>query len=163
MVDENKKFTSVDLENNETNAEENTQNNVDNDKTLQKNFDPENFFNNLKNDTASFDKKDIANGKLMSFLSYIYVLALIPFFIEKNNKYVVYHAKQGMNLLIIQLIASVVISLLYSLLGADSYITAIITALISLALLSCSFIGIIYVQKDQAKELPFINKIKFIK
>ena len=38
----------------------------------------------------------------MGIIAYFSLLALIPYFCEKKNKFVVYHAKQGMNLLIFE-------------------------------------------------------------
>ena len=43
----------------------------------------------------------------MSILSYISILCLIPYFAEKDNKYVRYHAIQGLNLFLISTIYSV--------------------------------------------------------
>lgn len=71
-----------------------------------------NVFNDVKDDTKSFSEKEISDGKGMAILSYI--LPFIPFFAEKNNKYVRYHAKQGMNLLIIAIAYSIIYSILTS-------------------------------------------------
>ena len=46
----------------------------------------------------------------MGVLSYI--IPLIPYFVEKENKFVRYHAIQGMNLLIISIIYGVAYSIL---------------------------------------------------
>jgi len=64
------------------------------------------LFTNLQDKTADYSKEEIENGKLMALLSYIGILALIPYFAEKENKYVRFHAIQGLNLLIINLVVS---------------------------------------------------------
>ena len=69
------------------------------------------ILNDVKDDSKSFNKKDIDSGKGMAILSYIGILALIPFLAEKKNKFVIYHAKQGMNLFICEIIGSVAINL----------------------------------------------------
>ena len=64
------------------------------------------LFTNLQDKSADYSKEEIDNGKLMALLSYIGILALIPYFAEKENKYVRFHAIQGLNLLIVNLISS---------------------------------------------------------
>ncbi len=121
-----------------------------------------------------FDKKDAESGKAMSILAYLGLLVLIPFFAEKKNKFVVFHAKQGLNLLIVEAaygvlggILSSVIKTRHVLWGIEYYTTpgwlsAIIT-LGSLGLCALSIIGIVYACQGKAKELPIVNKIKIIK
>ena len=65
------------------------------------------LFTDLKDSSAEYTKEEKDAGKLMAILSYIGILCLIPYFVEKDNKYVRYHAIQGLNLFIISLIISV--------------------------------------------------------
>lgn len=69
--------------------------------------------NNVSDSTKEFSKKDIESGKGMGVLSYI--IPLIPYFAEKNNKFVKYHAVQGMNLLIIAIAYSIIYGILTNL------------------------------------------------
>ena len=62
------------------------------------------LFTNLEDKTAEYKKEDIEKGKLMAVLSYIGILVVIPYFAEKENKFVRFHAIQGLNLLLINLI-----------------------------------------------------------
>lgn len=102
-----------------------------------------------------YSEKEKEDGKLMAILSYIGFLAFVPYFIEKNNRWVRYHAIQGVNLVIIELILSVIslIPLLGWLIG---WLGNIVMAVLSI-------IGIVNVCNGEAKELPIISKLKFIK
>ena len=105
-----------------------------------------------------FTKKDIEDGKLMGILAYLGILSLIPYLTEKNNKFVIYHAKLGLNLFIIEIIASVALSLL-----VFTIILIPVIPLIEIGFLVLSIIGIVNVCNGEAKELPIIDKIKIIK
>lgn len=124
----------------------------------------EKIINDVKDDSKSFDKNDIDAGKGMGILSYLGFLALIPYLSEKNNKYIIYHAKQGMNLFIIEIILGVAISIISAILTWRLWIiTNIITSLVGLFVAVLSIIGIVNVCNGKAKELPIVNKFKFIK
>ncbi len=120
--------------------------------------------NDVKDETNNYDKKDIESGKVMAILSYIGILVLIPYFAEKNNKYVQYHAKQGLNLFLIEVIAGIAVSIITGILSFILFfLGAIISYAISLCFFALSIIGIVNVCNGKAKELPVINKIKLIK
>ena len=124
----------------------------------------QNILDDVKDETDSFDKKDIESGKVMAILSYLGILVLIPYFAEKNNKYVAYHAKQGLNLFIIEIIASFAFSILSVIFWLILFfIVPLLGAALSLASLGLTIIGIVNVCNGKAKELPVINKFKIIK
>ena len=109
-----------------------------------------------------FTKKEIDDGKVMGILAYLGILALIPYLAEKNNKFVVFHAKIGMNLFLIEVIGSVAISVLvFTLILAP--LAALASMVLSIGTLVLSIIGIVNVCQGEAKELPVIEKIKIIK
>lgn len=117
----------------------------------------------VKPNKQSFSKKDIEDGKLMGVLSYIGILSLIPYFTEKNNKFVMYHAKQGVNLFLLEIICSVAISVIGPLLWLLFWLVGLVSAAVGLASLALSIIGIVNVCNGETKELPYINKFKLIK
>lgn len=123
----------------------------------------EKIINDVKDDSKSFDKKEVETGKGMAILCYLGILVLIPYFSEKNNKYIIYHSKQGLNLFVYEIIAGVLIEIINSLLWRIWIITNLIDTLLGLAVVALSLIGIINVCNGKAKELPIINKFKFIK
>jgi len=133
-----------------------------------------------------FDKKEVDSGKGMGILSYIGILALIPYFAEKNNKFVRFHAIQGMNLMLVLvaygiiywIISFVVTSIAMSNCvttyygyyasscvggGIGALIVSSIFGLIGLGLGIIAIIGIVNAASGKAKELPLIGKIKIIK
>lgn len=145
----------------------------------------EKSFMNVEDETKNFDKKDIAAGKGMSILSYLGILSLIPYLTEKKNGYVRYHAVQGLNLFIFEMIYSVLYGILTSVIkvngscGLGYYgslanafgVTCKVTpwwvtvplGIIGLGFGVLAIIGIVNVCQDKAKELPIINQVKIIK
>ena len=112
-----------------------------------------------------FSNDEIKNGKTMAIFSYIF--PLVPYILEKNNKWVRFHAIQGMNLLIFSLISSIFITFLTNILcSMYSYLWTIMgilsTALYILILLLC-LMGIISVINGNAKKLPIVSKFRIFK
>lgn len=122
-----------------------------------------------KTSTAKYDKKSIEDGKALSILSYIGILALIPFFAEKKNKYVVAHAKIGMNLFLIELIVTVGLTIVASILTLTivliplAFIIGIAEWAAGIFFVVVSIIGIVNACGGEVKELPLIGKFKIIK
>ncbi len=101
-----------------------------------------------------FSESDKQSGKALAIIAYLGVLALIPYFLEKNNKWVRFHTIQGINLMIWELIFTVVGFI--PIIGKIAFIgNAFCLALLIL--------GIMNVCKGEAKELPVISSFKFIK
>lgn len=102
-----------------------------------------------------FSAKEKEDGKLMAILSYVGVLSLVPYLAEKDNKWVRYHAIQGVNLFIIEVILYIIrmIPILGWIVG---WLGSIVTLVISI-------IGIVNACNGETKELPIVGKIKFIK
>jgi len=127
--------------------------------------------------TSEYDKDDIKNNTFLAILSYLGPLALIPYFVNTDSKFVKYHSIQGMNLLIIWLIYTILNNLLslikvremlnFTTFKASRLVTPIwITFplnLLGVGIGILSIIGIIYVCEGKAKELPIIGKLKIIK
>lgn len=126
--------------------------------------------------SKDFTAKEKADGKTMAILAYI--IPLIPYFLEKDNKYVKYHAKRGMDLFLVAIAYGILYNILTSVIqvrmncgsffgynlgnychGTPWWIIwplNIIGFIISII----AIIGIVNVTKGKAKELPIINKIK---
>ena len=97
-----------------------------------------------------------------ALLSYIGFLVLIPYLGEKKNKYVRFHALEGMNLFIYELILGGILTFVNIFIPL-TFLRSLFSTIVSLICLALSIIGIINVCNDQAKELPVINKMKIIK
>ena len=122
------------------------------------------LFTDVKDSSKEFSKKEQEDGKAMGILSYI--IPLIPYFVEKNNKFVKYHATQGMNLLIISLIYAVaysILSFIFLFIPVVGWIVVALIGLLGFGILALCIMGIIDVCNGKARELPIVNKCKFIK
>lgn len=127
--------------------------------------------------TDKFTKKDVKDNMGFALISYLGILVLIPYFLGKSSKFVQYHAKQGMNLLIVWALYMVVYNL-FGLIKISKSVTYfgyigsykvtpwwintplnIVGILISLIVV----IGIVNVCQGKAKELPIIGKLKIVK
>jgi uncharacterized membrane protein len=120
-----------------------------------------------------FDNKEIEAGKGMAILSYI--IAIIPYFAEKNNKFARFHAVQGLNILIVAVGYAIIVTILTSILtgiaistfnpgllgfvGILSLILALGYALIGIL----DLVGLIYAATGKAQEVPILGKIKIVK
>lgn len=133
--------------------------------------------NNTSDSTSEYDANDIQANKTMAVLSYLGPLALIPYLSCKQSKYAQFHAKQGMNLLIVW-VGYVIIDILLNLIKVTRtstlwgipyeyqttpWFVGLITWVLGLAISVLAIIGIINAVKGRAKELPLIGKIKIFK
>ena len=136
-------------------------------------------FEDVKDETKTYTKEEKEAGKALSVVCYI--IPPIPYFLEENNKFVKFHAKQGMNLLLITVLYWLLITFIKSLikikvacetLGLLTYqqyceITPTWVEkplnTLSLIFIIYALIGITYALQGKAKELPLINKIKIFK
>lgn len=118
-----------------------------------------------------------SNDMLLSLLSYLGPLALIPYLVNTDSKFVRYHSLQGMNLFIIWLIYTFINNVLnlikisriidYGTFKASRLVTPILISypltLIGIGIGILSLVGIVYVIKGEEKELPIIGSIKIVK
>lgn len=87
---------------------------------------------------------------VMAALSYLGLLILIPFFVKKEDPFVRYHLKQGVVLLVPELIVYVASGLMYFLWP--------IWNIIWLVFLGFTIVGIINALTKKEKALPFIGQ-----
>ena len=100
-----------------------------------------------------------SNEIWMGILSYLGVLALIPYLVKDQTPFVRAHAVRGINLLILEVIAWVAA-------GVFSWVPVldgILSTVVGLASFVLSLIGIINVANHDDKDLPFIGSIRMIK
>lgn len=107
---------------------------------------------------------------VMGILSYLSILCLIPLLTEKNDAYVQYHAKQGTNLFVIEVIVGIVGGILSGVLkfipfvgGFLGGIIGFATGVLSLCFFVLSILGIVNACNGEMKPLPVIEKIQLIK
>jgi uncharacterized membrane protein len=89
------------------------------------------------------------NSTLMGILSYLGILIIIPYFVASENPFVKFHLKQGLMLVIIEIVLSISGQLLPALFPIVSFLQLITFIL--------TIIGIINVVQKKEKELPIIG------
>ena len=105
------------------------------------------------------------SDKLMGILAYISILVLVPIFAAKDSKFARFHANQGSNIFVCEVIVWVLQTVL-GILGVFgiAVIGTILNAvfwLISVLFLVVSIIGIVYVLQGNQKEVPVFGKLGF--
>lgn len=124
------------------------------------------MFTDLKDYSKDYDQKDIESGKAMAIIFYIGILCLIPYFAEKNNKYVRFHTIQALNLFLINVIYSIalaMVSVILVFIPVIGPMIALALSLVSYGFFALCIWGIVNACQDKAKELPVVNQIKIIK
>ncbi len=175
-------------QNNNNNLNNNTNQNMMNNNTIMNNNVNQNINNqglnavqnNTNNATTSVNGTDFKyenhdtgktqeqvnseNGQLMALIAYLGPLALIPFLQEKKNTFVIFHAKQGMNLFIIEAILGIVLEVSkFMLINIFFWLTSIIDFVFGIIVVGFSLIGIYYVLEKKMEKIPIIGSINIIK
>ncbi len=94
---------------------------------------------------------DIENGKFFAAIGYVSILFLVPLVLKKDNKFAVFHGKQGLVLFILEVAASIL-----------KVIPAVGDVIAMLAFVVCgilSLLGIVKVLMSEYWEMPVIADI----
>ena len=87
---------------------------------------------------------------LMGILSYLGILVIIPILVAKGDSFVKFHTKQGLVLLIIEILS-------WFVLGAFLWQLWMVVQLINLGTLVLAIMGIVNVVQGKEKELPLVG------
>ena len=106
-----------------------------------------------------------AEGKVMGVLAYLGILVLIPIIGGGNNRFVRFHASQGLTLFILEIIVGAAYRGLIWLLpfGFLWWTAAWLYRLANILCLVLSIMGIANVLTGKMKQLPLIGGIQFIR
>lgn len=99
----------------------------------------------------------IKDKRIIAVLSYMWLLSLIPF-LASDDKFIKFHAKQGIRLTIIYTPILILLAL-FNKIKFLYRITDILIPIVIMIAIVYSFMGIYDVLKNKKNELPFINKI----
>ncbi len=104
----------------------------------------------------------VQNRTLMGILSYLGILFLIPYLTEKNDRFIIFHAQQGMRLFVAEAvfsILSVVINIFLRLPGLRLIFAMIswTVSLLSFGFLILIIMGIVNVLNNRIRPLPIIG------
>lgn len=123
--------------------------------------------NDTPDATDTYSADEIQNGKVMGVLSYIGILVLVPLLAEKNNRFVKFHANQGLVLIIANIIYNIAVKIVGNVLALISLgVATIMNSLLGIVgwvFIILAIIGIVNVCQGKAKELPVIGSIKIVK
>ena len=100
------------------------------------------------------------NKKVTGIVSYITIIGWIIAFLAGDKEGAKFHLNQSLVLFLVNLVNSVVVA---SILGLIPIVGALVNTVISIALLVCWILGLVYAIKEEEKELPFIGAIKILK
>lgn len=109
---------------------------------------------------ASFSEKDMAEGRMLALVSYIFApLGVIPL-LQRRNPYAIYHGKQALTLLIAAVGLAIVETVLFMILGAIKLhlVASVLGIVIALALLGMIVIGALNAWNGRAAPLPLIGQ-----
>jgi uncharacterized membrane protein len=98
---------------------------------------------------------------LMCILSYLGILALIPYLSKKDDDFIQFHAKQGLNLFIACFIVQFGLELVGGI--VEIGIFGLAATAVSVFELVLVIMGIIAATKGERKVLPLMDKVKIIK
>lgn len=101
------------------------------------------------------NKADVEKNKGVAMVAYI--IFFVPLLAAKDSKFAMYHANQGLILLIAAVAANLVLSLI-PILG-----WIIMGLILPLVVLGFAIIGIINASKGEMKPLPFIGGFEILK
>lgn len=144
----------------------------ENEKITPKSTDCENKPKN--EDIEEITESEIKEGRNMALLSYI--IPVIPYlYKEKENRFVKFHARQGMNLFLLLIIYTVVYNIITATVKVSQTISRggikIVTpwwitfplSIIGCALAVMDIMGIAQVLNGETQELPIIKDLKIFK
>jgi len=116
--------------------------------------------------TANYKAEDINANRYVSILSYLHILVLIPLLAMKESPFTQYHAKVGLNLLLLHLAAEVAGSIVTSLVGwipVIGWLVGIAFGLLNFVLWCVNIFGIVSAVQGKARELTILESFKIIK
>ena len=96
------------------------------------------------------DAKDVEENKGITILSYIGILCLIPLLSKKESKFAQFHAKQGLVLLICEVVTYILFVI--------PFVGWFLGFIASIVWLIFAIMGIVNVVGGKMKELPLIGK-----
>ncbi|MBP5294957.1 MAG: hypothetical protein J6Y95_04475 [Lachnospiraceae bacterium] len=108
-----------------------------------------------KEEAAKDPKSDAEENKAFGILAYIGILVLVPILAAPNSKFARYHANQGLILLIV----GVVLSIIGALLNLIPYVGWIFMLLFEAAWVILMVLGIVNAAKGEQKPLPVIGNL----
>jgi uncharacterized membrane protein len=103
--------------------------------------------------------KTVEEGKIWAFIGYWWILFLVPLLGKKDNKFAVFHGKQGM-ILFCAYIANFIVSLIFSWIPVlNVLISAIVCTILYIAFVVLAIIGMIKSLTGDYWKMPILGDI----
>lgn len=102
--------------------------------------------------------KTIEEGKIFGFLGYWGILFLVPLLGKKDNKFAVFHGKQGM-VLFIGLVIIIIASTILGFIPVIGVIISILAWLVYLALVILAIVGMVKALQGEYWKMPVLGDI----
>lgn len=110
---------------------------------------------------------DTSNDTLMGVLAYIGILCFIPLLAAKDSEFAQFHAKQGLNLFLLEVGVAVLSWVLgfMSIVGGLAFLGLMTMAIwiVQIGFFVLSIIGIVNALNGKKEPLPIIGGIKLVK
>ena len=107
-------------------------------------------------------KNDIETNKILSFMSYLGILFIVPLLAAPKSQFAKFHVNQGIVLFIAEAIISIPLAIIVGVFSIIPIVGLIIILPLSLAYSAAAIgfkvFGIVNCVNGKAKELPFIGK-----
>lgn len=122
----------------------------------------------LTDRTNEFTPEDIDDAKVVSGISYLWILFFLPLVTKPNSKFGKFHANQALLVLFSDLIISFVVGAAVKIInlitfGLISGLTGILIGAVNLVFGIIMIVCLLTAISGKAYELPFIGGIKIIK
>ncbi len=110
--------------------------------------------------TAEMDPRDIAENKVIAMLPYLTSLlgVIICALLCRESKFANFHVRQSLKLTVCELLVAI-----FSAVLCWTCIVPVAGGICSIIILVLDIMGVVYVGKGQAKELPIVRGLKFLK
>src|SRR3989339_1193785 len=94
--------------------------------------------------------KDVADNKIIAAISYISILCLVSLLLKKDSPFTMFHAKQGLALFIIEIVAGLIMWI---------PVLNLISAIVYLICFIVSIYGIMQVFQGKTEPLPVLSQM----
>lgn len=144
---------------------------LDTEQETRRETDRKDLFSEGEDFSRAYSAQDVASNRLAAVLCYLPFLCLYPIlFRTRRSAYVRFHANQGLVLFLTEMLYSVVIRLVFSLIDSLRVIgpllslpAVLINWAVRLFFFALTVVGVYRAYTGRAKQLPVIGKITLIK
>lgn len=109
----------------------------------------------------SISAADIASGRILAAVAYLPALCFVGLFVAPGNRYVGFHARQGLLLFLAEIVGALVIALFDASLGAIPVLGFLMSAILKFVLwfgfLGATVYGVIKGANGETARIPYLG------